>query len=655
MGIVVLASDKKVMANLKYRASRMSATQASNVGHAFNKALNNLCSAPQSLLGELDLFAEGHREQVLTWNAALPEPVDMCAHDEIIKRTSEFPDATAICAWDGSFTYSELDDVTNRLAHHLISLGVGPEVVVPLCFEKSKWAVVAMTSVVKAGGAILFLDPSHPEERRQFIISQVSAKLVLASSQHSDLFTSTIGTLTINEDTIRCLPIRTGSPKSDVKPSSLMYVIFTSGSTGMPKGCMVEHRNFCSGVMYQKPLSISIQREDRVLQLASYSFDVSIMETFTALMNGACVCIPHQTAVSSSVTSVINDMEATWAFLTPSLARVINPADVNSMRSIILGGEALSRADVFKWANAVQLTNGYGPSECSIAATCHPNLTLDSDPLNIGAPMGGLCWVVDAANHDRLVPIGAVGELLVEGPIVARGYLKNAEKTAAVFIENPAWVNSKERSGNRRMYKTGDLVRQNSNGTINFVGRKDDQVKLRGQRIELGEIEHHLHSNTRLHHSMVLRILKGPLKGRLVAVLTLRNVTMEKEDGDGIALLSKHLIQTAGVQLGELRDALAEHVPEYMVPTTWITLERMPLTASGKLNRVAVKSWLDRMDSETYARVNEAVIMNEEEQDNTAPKSAVEGIIQKAYGEVLGMRPEEVSVLKLNCDIRGQY
>lgn len=632
----------------------MSTAQARNVGYAFIKALDNMYRAPQTLLSELDLFAEGHREQLRALNATAPEPVDMCAHDQIRRMTAECSDSAAICAWDGSLTYSELDDITNRLAHHLITLGVEPEVVVPLCFEKSIWAVIAMVSVVKAGGAVLFLDPSHPEERRQFIMNQVSAKFVLASSQHSGLFTSIINTLTINDGTIQGLPTCTGPPKSGVKPSSLMYVIFTSGSTGTPKGCMVEHRNFCSGVMYQQSLSITIHRGDRVLQLASYSFDVSIMETFTALMNGACVCIPDQAEVSNSLTSVINDMEATWAFLTPSLARVIDPADVKSMRSIVMGGEALSRTDVVRWADAVQLSNGYGPSECSIAATCNPNLTRRSDPTNIGSPMGGLCWVVDANNHDRLVPIGAVGELLVEGPIVARGYLKNAEKTAAVFIENPAWLEDQGAlgSGIRRMYKTGDLVRQNPDGTISFVGRKDDQVKLRGQRLELGEIEHHLPTDTRIHHSMVLAPKNGPLKGRLVAVLTLKNIT--REEGKGITLVGRDQIHAAGVQLGELRVALADHVPAYMVPTTWIVLQSMPLTASGKLNRVAVKSWLEGMDMETNKRVNEAMVMEVEEVENTAPKSTAEVIIQKTYGQVLGMRPEEVSILDSHQKVQAK-
>jgi amino acid adenylation domain-containing protein/non-ribosomal peptide synthase protein (TIGR01720 family) len=650
IGVGVLASDQHIVAKLKYRASCMSVAQARNVGYAFTKALENLVHTPHSLLGELDLFAEDHREQVMTWNATMPALVDMCSHDEIMKRTAESPEATAISAWDGELTYGELDRITHNLAQSLASYGVGPEVVVPLCFEKSIWAVVAMISVVKAGGSLLFLDPSHPEERRQFIMHKVSASLVMASSQHSALFTSKINTLTINGDMIRDLPICNGPPKSNVKPSNLMYVIFTSGSTGTPKGCMVEHRNFCSGVVHQRVPSNTIKHGDRVLQLASYSFDVSIMETFTALMNGACVCIPHQATVASSLTSVINEMGITWAFLTPSLARVINPSDITGMRSIVLGGEAVSRADVAKWAGGVvQISNGYGPSECSIAATCNPTLTLQSDPNNIGGPMGGLCWVVEAANHDRLVPIGAVGELLIEGPIVARGYLKNAEKTAAVFVENPAWLKIEGLSV-RRMYKTGDLVRQNADGTINFVGRKDDQVKLRGQRIELGEIEHHVHSDPQVHHAMVLRISQGLLKGRLVAVLTLRNVEEEKEAIGGIALLGKDQIAAAGVKLAELRDTLGDHVPGYMVPTTWVAIKRMPLTASGKLNRNVVKSWLDGMDSDTYTQVNEAMVA-EEETDNTEPKSPMESIIQKIYGQVLGISAEEVSNLESSCRI----
>lgn len=215
---------------------------------------------------------------------------------------------------------------------------------------------------------------------------------------------------------------------------------------------------------------------------------MSILEIITALTVGACICVPNERAKSRGIATVINNFHINWAFLTPSVVKLIKPEDVPNLRTLILGGEALSTHDVETWAEHLQLVNGYGPSECSIAAAGNPHLTRTTDPANIGRAIGGVCWITEAQDHNRLAPIGTVGELLIEGPIVARGYLNNPEKTAEVFIENPAWVEKVEGQPPRRLYKTGDLVHYNPDGTINFIGRKDNQVKVRGQRLELGKL-----------------------------------------------------------------------------------------------------------------------------------------------------------------------
>lgn len=623
----------------------MSPEQAQHVAYTFRKALDNIIRTPQDTTKDTILFDIGHSQKVWEWNRAVPETKTICAHDEIMRNAEDYPDAPAICSWDGSLTYEELDDASNQLAHYLVDLGVGPEVIVPLCFEKSMWAIVAMISVIKAGGAIVFLDSSHPVERRQLIIDTVGAKMVLTSPQHAHLFASTIDTHIISSETLDDMAFHAGPPKTDVKPSNVLYVIFTSGSTGTPKGCLVEHQNFCSGVMYQKPFSNFIQRDSRVLQLASYTFDVSIMEIISALMIGACVCMPSQEAMQGSLTTVINDLGATWAFLTPSLARILNPDEIPGMRTMVLGGEPLSRTDIDTWADKLQLVNGYGPSECSVAATCNPHLTNTTDPANIGRPMGSLAWIVEANDHNKLVPIGATGELLLEGPILARGYLNEPEKTAAAFIENPAFL-ANDGVSPRRLYKTGDLARNNPDGTIHFVGRKDTQVKLRGQRIELGEIEHHLYADERINHAMVIQSKDGACKDRLVAVLTLKNVApLNNPHAPSISLVTKTQLREARVRIQDIQEALSEHVPGYMVPTAWVVLNQIPLMASGKLNRVAVKNWIQNMTDDILEAVTSLVVEEEEEAIESITQMATsdaEVIIREAFSKVLRLPLDQV-------------
>ena len=570
----------------------------------------------------------------------LPEKKEVCAHEQIMQQVATYPEAPAICSWDGDFTYRKLNRLSNRLAHHLVSLGVGPEVIVPLCFEKSAWAIVAMLAVMKAGGAIVFLDASHPMSRIEEILQQVGAEFVLVSSRHSQLLASRITVHVINRDVVEHLPFRAGAPITNVKPTNVLYVIFTSGSTGTPKGCLVEHASFCSGVIYQRKFANFIQCTSRVLQLASYSFDVSILEIVSALMIGACICVPSQEAASSGIANIINDMEINWAFLTPSLVRIINPEDVPGMKTLVLGGEALSRIDVETWSEKLQLVNGYGPSECSIAATCNPSLDRNSDPANIGRPMGGLCWVVDPIDHNRLVPIGAVGELLVEGPILARGYLNNPEKTAAAFIRNPTWLQHEKSDGPRRLYKTGDLVRNNPDGTIHFIGRKDTQVKLRGQRIELGDIEHHLYADSRIHHAMVIRTTTGCCKDRLVAVVTLKGIAPPEIQEAGISVVTRSQLDMAAIRVTDLRDTLMDHVPNYMVPTTWIVLHEIPLTISGKMNRMAVKTWVDKMDVETFQAINDLMV----EKSDPASATDMESKLQEAFSHVLDLPVDQVTM-----------
>ncbi|KAI9826788.1 MAG: hypothetical protein M1819_007259 [Sarea resinae] len=647
-GLVIecTTNDNSVDIQVGYDPKILVEGQMRNILGLFEHVLQLLGKeSAEQKIASLDLFGAFDKQQLREWNKNPSERYTGCAHDVIHQQTASRPDALAINAWDGLLTYSELDDLSTRLSHHLVSLGIGPEVIVPLCFEKSAWAIVAELGVIKTGGAFVFLDPSHPQARLLEITSQVKAKLVITSVQQQALWPAETTTLPIDREYLNHLPSHEKVPVTDVTPRNVLYVVFTSGSTGKPKGCVVEHSSFLSGALHHARLT-NIGPTSRVLQVAPYNFDVSILEILTALMSGACVCVPSEEDKSQGLAGIINDMRITWTFSTPSMVKTIRPEEVPHLKTLTLGGEALQKSDVETWAGELQLVNGYGPSECSIAAAGNTQVTPTTDPANIGRAVGGTCWVVDANDHNRLVPIGAIGELLIEGPIVARGYLYEPEKTAAVFFEEPSWLRSfwdrSDYKEPKRFYKTGDLVRYNPDGTIHFIGRKDMQVKLRGQRLELGEIEHHISLIKFVGHRIVALPSKGWIGNRLVAVLTLEGLGRSEAANDDLQPIAEAVRDIAIEKLTHVRTHLAEHLPPYMVPTVWIVLEEIPLLASGKINRTKLKAWLETMDEKTYRRA----ALDDEDVENGSisviePADTTAYRLSEKLAELLGGKDKE--------------
>ncbi|KAL3420516.1 hypothetical protein PVAG01_06961 [Phlyctema vagabunda] len=637
-------SANELSLRLNHETSRISSAHGTNLLESVNKMLNVILDTPHIPIEQIDYLSESDRHQIYQWNEESPKMADECAHEMIARQVVKQPEALAIVSsTEGSFTYGELDELSTRLSHYLVQIGVGPDVIVPLCFEKSAWAIVSLLAVIKAGGALVFLDPSHPMSRIEEILSQVESSFVLISATVGPMWAdSHVTSVTVTRKLIDALPTRLNAPTTNVRTSNALYVVFTSGTTGKPKGCIVEHRNFCSGALIHARGS-DLGLGSRVSQFASYTFDVSILEMITALIAGACICVPSAQDLSQGLAYVINKFGITWSFLTPSLVRMMSPDDVPSLRTLILGGEALARSDVETWADKLQLINGYGPSECSIAATANPNLSKAQDPANIGRAIGGVSWIVDAEDPDKLVPIGVVGELLLQGPILARGYLNNSSKTAEVFVKDLAWTNDKEYSGMpRRFYKTGDLARYNADGTIHFVGRKDTQIKLRGQRIELSEIEHHLAVNHHIRHAMVILSKTGHCRQKLVAVidLDLPSTDTNGHTNDDIRMISTSDNDTASIHIQTIQNHLSTVVPSYMMPSIWVAIQRFPLMASGKLNRAKISQWIANMDDATYL----SLVGIEDSEVDTSTSTETERLLQEVYSSVLNLRLEQISL-----------
>lgn len=612
-------SPSNINAYLTYWSSSLSDVQAHNVADVVAAIFKCTLDNPGLSVSQLDLFGELSRSQVLLWNSSKPEPVNNCLHTMFQQCAASQPDACAVDAWDGKYTYAELDAISTRLALQLVELGVGPEVIVPFCLEKSVWAVICMLAVFKAGGACVPLLVTHPKARLQSIIKDTKATIILTQAHLLDQVSHLINTtISVDQLGLEKTPLAaTSTLGSRSSPNSAAFIVYTSGSTGTPKGIVLEHQSLCTSLL-GNGVAMGIGPTTRVLQFASYTFDVCLEEILSTLMLGGCVCIPSEADRMGNLTGVINSFEITWAELTPTVAMLLEPAKVPTLKTMALSGEQVSKKVVQKWADHCQLMNSYGPSECSVTTSCNPKLSSNGEPANIGRGIACTMWIVDPADHNKLYPVGCIGELLIEGPILAREYLNDPVKTSTSFIENPSWSMAPNSSTleHRRFYKTGDLVRYTSDGTIKFIGRKDTQVKLRGQRLELSEIEYHLSTSIPSAKHVAVEICTPGEHGnsKLIAAF----FCLEGERSNEVNLLG-------------LRDALEDVLPPYMVPSLFVPMTEMPLTASGKLDRKALQRHVSLLSDDDVTQYSLADI------EKRAPATTSESTLQILWSEVLGI------------------
>tara|TARA_R110002003_G_scaffold124_21_gene11362 strand:+ start:12515 stop:16243 length:3729 start_codon:yes stop_codon:yes gene_type:complete len=474
VSINIEIGDTTAAVDLDYWTDYLSAGQASNVASTFVRALENIVYNAKRPIVTLDFLSGKHWQQIQAWNV-MPPTLNDCVHHKFASWVASQPAAPAIRGFDKDYTYAELAAVTDRLAHHLVSLGVGPEVFVPTCFDKSSFAIVAMLSVLKAGGAAVPLDAKHPTPALQTRLEDASAKVVLTTAARAEKLNGLVENVIIVDDTfLESLPCQTGPPSTGVQPNNPCFVIFTSGSTGRPKGVVLEHSAMVTSAEAHGS-KLGFEPGSRVLQFASYTFDNSLEEMFTSLQRGACVCVPSEDQRVNDLPGAIAELEANFMDLTPTVAALLKPTDVPSIKSMGLGAEPLTKALIETWRQHVRVFGQYGPSEASINSAWR-DFTNGGEATNIGKAIGSVSWVINPDNRDRLMPIGCKGELLIEGPILSRGYLNDPEKTALAFITDPEWARTTGPSG-RRFYCTGDLVQYTSEGEMIYMGRKDSQVK----------------------------------------------------------------------------------------------------------------------------------------------------------------------------------
>ncbi|RAK76849.1 acetyl-CoA synthetase-like protein [Aspergillus fijiensis CBS 313.89] len=457
----------QVELRLSFTEAIVSQAEAQALLRQLQSVLRELLSRPaETTIQNLSLLTADDYAQLVAWNRAAPQPVRETAHGLFTARAQRQPQAVAVESWDGRLTYAELDRYSTHLGRYLLAGGLTPgREVVTVCYEKSRWTLVAMLGILKAGGAFNLMDPSHPSPRLKFIADEVGSRFMLCSPRYATKAAGLAAHPIIVDESFfhGDLPTKQSADLPAVSPDAIMYVFYTSGSTGMPKGHRTPHAAFCSAATAQAR-ALGLSSTTRNFQFASYAYDVCISDMLTGLCAGTCVCVPSEEERLGDIAGAMAQLRVNFANLTPTVARLLDPDRVPALQTLLLGGEALQQTDLDMWSGRVRLMAGYGPSECSPRSTVNPHLTAASNPRNIG--FASLCncraWVVEVADYHRLRPVGLVGELVIEGPNVCNGYLGHAQqRTDSGFIDTPRWYAelSPTLQPVGRFYKTGDLVR----------------------------------------------------------------------------------------------------------------------------------------------------------------------------------------------------
>ncbi|KAI0882912.1 non-ribosomal peptide synthetase [Annulohypoxylon maeteangense] len=544
------------------------------------------------LVGQLDVVTAEDCAEIESWNSNPLKTRHALIHDTISKWATNAPTKTAVSAWDGEWTYTELDNVSSRLAVHIQSLDLGQgQAVIPLCFEKSKWVVAAMLAVLKAGRAFTLIDPCDPPARMAQVCRQTSATVTLTSKLHSNTIRPVVSRcIVVDDDFLQSLPYTQDRVKLTVRPQDLAYVIFTSGSTGEPKGIMIEHRGFVSCAIEFGP-ALGINRHTRALQFASYAFGACLVEIVTTLMHGGCVCIPSDDDRLNNVPDFIKRSEVNWVILTPSYIGTFQPEDVPGLQTLVLVGEPISASIRDTWASQVRLLNAYGQSESSTMCSVIEVSPSSLEPNNIGRAVGSRSWIIDPNDPNRLAPIGCIGELVIESPGIARDYIIAPPADKSPFLLTPlSWYPTRKLPNSFKFYRTGDLVRYGPDGTVICLGRRDSQVKIRGQRVEISAVEAHLRKQLPSHIMPVAEAVKrsGSSSSTILIAFLIGSPDGGEDSVCALSGVDAHILDHVGTK--EMNATLQQVLPQYSVPSYYIRMKDLPRTATGKADRKTLRS-----------------------------------------------------------------
>jgi len=539
----------------------------------FQTLLESVIANPDQRLSELPLLPKAEREQVLVeWNDAQSDyPRDKCVHELFEAQVERTPEAVAVMFGDVYLTYRELNQRANMLAHYLQRLEVQREELIAISLERSLDMIVGLLGILKSGGTYVPLDPTYPKERQAFILEDIQARVLLTQKKlTSELPEHEAKVICLDSDWQAISKESKINPANEMIAQNLAYVMYTSGSTGRPKGTRIVHQSVVRLVCETN--YVNLGADEVFLQLAPISFDASTFEIWASLLNGARLAVfPAHKPSLEELSNEIKQNQVTTLWLPAGLFHQMIekcPEGLLGVRQLLAGGDVLSISHIrkaLKQLDKTQLINGYGPTENTTFTCCHPFSETDTfmTTVPIGRPIANTQIYLLDQNMEP-VPIGVSGELYIGGDGLARDYLNQPALTAERFVPNPF-----SNKAGARLYKTGDLVRYLNDGNVEFLGRNDYQVKVRGFRVEPGEIEAILNRHPAVQSAVVIVREDTPGDKRLVAyVVSDRNNVTPKSD--------------------EIRQFLLEKLPEYLIPTVFVFLSELPLTANGKVDRVAL-------------------------------------------------------------------
>ena len=547
-------------------------TVAGMLGH-FQTLLEGLVANPEQKISALPLLSEAERHQLLVeWNDTKTDyPANECIQKLFERQVAETPDAVALMCEDRALTYRELNSQANRLGHYLRKHGVAADARVAICMQRSPELIVALLAILKAGGAYVPLDPQYPKARLEFMVADARASaLVTERALLNDLPARAMETICVDDLSTELVLESSDNPKVETTADNLAYVIYTSGSTGKPKGVAVMHRNVVRLVKNTNYASFSA--DEVFLQYAPVSFDASTFEIWGSLLNGARLALmPAGKASLKELGDALKRYEVTTLWLTAGLFHLMvdnHLEDLRGLRQLLAGGDILSVPHVrkvFEELKGCRFINGYGPTENTTFTSCYPvtDLAKINGSVPIGYPISNTSvYILDC--HMNPAPIGVPGELYIGGDGLAAGYLDRPELNTERFVRDPFSAVT-----GARLYRTGDLVRYRATGEIEFIGRIDNQVKVRGFRVELGEIETALAEHPSVREAVVIA---------------------RKDEGD--KHLAAYLVprESQELPIDDVREFLQQRLPDHMVPSVFVVLESLPLSPMGKVDRRALPS-----------------------------------------------------------------
>jgi tyrocidine synthetase-3 len=614
--VVAVEEDDKILLTIEYASKLFKPETVKQMGKHYLHILEQMTADLNQPIAGIELGTAEEKQQLLVEfnDHQVDFPRVQPIHEQFEQQVLSHPEQMAVKHLERSLTYQELNEKSNQLARVLQNKGVQPNRIVGLMVERSPEMMIGMMAILKAGGAYLPIDPTYPQERIQYVLEDSKTSILLMQKEEK-------GELSFGGE---CIYLEDGTHyqgdasnvKSSTSAEDLMYVIYTSGSTGKPKGVLVPHRSFHNfAYTLYTHFNQKIEPQDRFLSLTNISFDVSVCELFVPMLFGATLVLyPDPMTELNTLTKLIIDESITFAYIPPTILKEVSRSLQRTGKQIglnkmLVGVEPIKDETLEAYVQLnpdIQIVNGYGPTETTICSTMYVYRSKKPTGQNvpIGKPLFNTrSYILDQSNHP--VPVGVAGELCIAGLGLAHGYLNQPEMTEQKFVSDPFVSGEK-------MYRTGDLAKWLPNGNIMFLGRADDQVKIKGYRIELGEIESHLLTCDGVKEALVM----APENDKGYKELVAYYVTEDQEEQEN-----------QGLEASSIRVHLLQQLPEYMIPAFFIELNEMPLTPNGKIDRKA-------LPQPTGASIQRSAYV--------APTNELEETLAEIWEDVLGI--EQVGI-----------